>query len=85
MKTFLQLSPLAQNVVLQMKYEKAGAGHEVSVTSILLAASRRHLRIREVLGAIGECVEAGWMEAHSGSPDRVCLTSEGFTMLALMP
>ena len=85
MKTFLQLSPHAQDVVLHLKYQKARAGDELPVSSVLLASSKRGVRIKDTLSAVDECVTAGWMVKRLGSPDRICLTPDGFGMLLFMP
>lgn len=85
MKTFLHLSPHAQDVILHLKYLRAQAGDELAITSILLASTKRGLRIGSTLAAVDECIAAGWMEKRPGSPDRICLTTDGFGMLAFMP
>lgn len=85
MKTFLQLSPEARDIVLHLKSRKAEPGIELAITSLLLEGTQRGRRIRQTLAAIDECVEAGWIDRQLGAPDRVCLTPDGLGMLLFMP
>ena len=89
METFLQLSPVAQAVLLHFRDTNARAGDDIPVTSIVSAISlRKGFRIRETVNGIDECVSAQWVRkvrGPSGQPDRIALTTEGFGMLLFMP
>ena len=89
MKTFVQLSPSAQAILLHLREANVRAGEEIPVTMIVSAmALRKGVRIRDCVRGVDECVTAQWLEKLSSvkpAPDRIALTTDGAGMLLYLP